>query len=255
MPSFIRMSVDPVSLPALTPPTSKPMPPWAIWSDATPVRATKSSSTPPERGVRHEKGDFALFGLFKKKKKDSEPQFIVVTINARIQPMHRLEIYEEPLDEILARNSVGEVSGGGTLLSETGEVEYCDVEIQVTNSSNEVVDLIKTSLEKMGVPKGSTIKVEATEKEIQFGSLEGLALYLNGTDLDDEVYANSDSNHVYSELDRLTQGIGNVYSYWQGPTETAFYLYGTSFSQMKSKIAELVDNYPLCQKCRIEKIA
>jgi len=169
--------------------------------------------------------------------------------------MHRGEIYEDPLDEILAKNSVGEVSGGGTLQSQTGEIEYCDVEIQVNNSSDEVVDLIKSSLEKLGVPKGSKIKVEATESEIEFGSLEGLAIYLNGTDLDDEVYANSDSNHVYSELDRLTQGIGKVYSYWQGPTETAFYLYGTSFSQMKTKISDLVTNYPLCQKCRIEQIA
>jgi hypothetical protein len=181
--------------------------------------------------------------------------FIVVTINARIQPMHRGEIYEDPLDEILSKNSIGEVSGGGTLQSQSGELEYCDVEIQVKNSNDDTVELIRSSLEKIGVPKGSKIKVEATGSEIEFGTLEGLAIYLNGTDLDAEVYANSDSNHVYSELDRLTQGDGRVYSYWQGQTETAFYLYGTSFSQMKSQISELVNNYPLCQKCRIEQIA
>jgi hypothetical protein len=198
-----------------------------------------------------------LFGLFKKKQKkvEVEPQFIVATINARIQPMHRGEIYEDPLDEILAKNATGEVSGGGTLQSQTGEIEYCDVEIQVNNSNDETVDLIKSSLEKMGVPKGSKIKIEATDSEIEFGSLEGLAIYLNGTDLDPEVYENSDSNYVYSELDRLTQGTGKVYSYWQGSTETAFYLYGTSFSQMKEQISVLVNNYPLCQKCRIEQIA
>ncbi|WP_051219999.1 hypothetical protein [Rheinheimera baltica] len=198
-----------------------------------------------------------MFGLFKKKEKkvEVEPEFIVVTINARIQPMHRGEIYEDPLDEILSKNSIGEVSGGGTLQSQSGELEYCDVEIQVKNSTDDTVELIRSSLEKIGVPKGSKIKVEATDSEIEFGTLEGLAIYLNGTDLDAEVYANSDSNHVYSELDRLTQGNGKVYSYWQGPTETAFYLYGTSFSQMKSQISELVNNYPLCQKCRIEQIA
>lgn len=179
----------------------------------------------------------------------------MVTINARILPMHRGEIYGDPLDEILSKNSIGEVSGGGTLKSQSGEIEYCDVEIQVNNSSNDTVELIRTSLEEIGVPKGSKIKVEATDSEIKFGTLEGLAISLNGTDLDDEVYANSDSNYVYSELDRLTQGNGKVYSYWQGSTETAFYLYGTSFSQMKSQISELVNNYPLCQKCRIEQIA
>jgi hypothetical protein len=198
-----------------------------------------------------------LFGLFKKKKKtpEVEPQFIVVTLNARIQPMHRGEIFEDPLGEILAKESKGEVSGGGTLQSQTGEIEYCNIEIQVSSSDESTVNLIKQSLEKMGVPKGSKIKIEATDSEIEFGTLEGLAIYLNGTDLDQEVYKNSDSNHVYSELDRLTEGKGKVYSYWQGPTETAFYLYGSSFTEMKSLIAELVDNYPLCQKCRIEQIA
>lgn len=198
-----------------------------------------------------------MFGLFKKKgsRVEIEPEFIVVSINARIQPIHRGEIYEDPLDKILSKDSVGEVSGGGTLQSQSGEIEYCDVEIQVKDSSNETVELIRSSLESIGVPKGSKINIETTDSEIEFGTLEGLAIYLNGTDLDAEVYASSDSNHVYSELDRLIQGNGKVYSYWQGPTETAFYLYGTSFSQMKSQISELVDNYPLCQKCRIEKIA
>lgn len=198
-----------------------------------------------------------MFGFFKKKEKTSEvePQFIVVNLNARIQPMHRGEIFEDPLDEILSKESIGEVSGGGTLQSESGEIENCDIEIQVLKSDEETVNIIQSALEKIGVPKGSKIINEEKDTEIRFGSLEGLALYLNGTDLDDEVYEQSDSNYVYSELDRLTEGKGSVYSYWQGPTETAFYLYGNSFSEMKSLISELVDNYPLCQKCRIEQIA
>ncbi len=196
-----------------------------------------------------------MFGFFKKKKEEVDLQFILVTVNARIQPMHRGEIYEDPLEEILSQNSVGEVSGGGTLQLETGEIEYCEIEIQVNNPNEDTINIIKSSLEKIGVPKGSKITVEATGSVIEFGSLEGLAVYLNGTELEAEVYENSDSNHVYSELDRLTEGTGKVYSYWQGPTETAFYLYGSSFSQMKEKISELVNNYPLCQKCRIEKIA
>ena len=198
-----------------------------------------------------------MFGLFKKKEKISEvePQFIVVNLNARIQPMHRGEIFEDPLDEILSKVSMGEISGGGTLQSESGEIENCDIEIQVLKSDEETVNTIKSALEKIGVPNGSKILIEETDTEIKFGSLEGLGLYLNGTDLDDEVYEQSDSNHVYSELDRLTEGKGRVYSYWQGPTETAFYLYGNSFSEMKSLISELVDNYPLCEKCRIEQIA
>ncbi|MES9878705.1 MAG: hypothetical protein ABW117_16525 [Candidatus Sedimenticola sp. 1PA] len=198
-----------------------------------------------------------MFGLFKKKEKTPEvdPQFIVVNLNARIQPMHRGEIFEDPLDEILSKEAVGEVSGGGTLQSESGEIENCDIEIQVVSSDDKTVKIIKSALESMGVPKGSKITIEETDTEIKLGDLEGLALYLNGTDLDDEVYEKGDSNHVYSELDRLTEGKGRVYSYWQGPTETAFYLYGNSFLEMKSLISDLIENYPLCQNCRIEQIA
>lgn len=198
-----------------------------------------------------------MFGIFKKKEKtqEIEPQYVVVTLNARIQPLDRGEIFEDPLDEMLSKASKGEVIGGGTMQSQSGEIEYCDIEIEVLNSDEPTIDFIKSSLEQIGVPKGSKITVEATESEIEFGTLEGLAIYLNGTDLDDEVYENSDSNFVFSELDRLTEGTGRVYSYWQGSTETALYLYGTSFLKMKSMISELVENYPLCQKCRIEQIA
>ena len=198
-----------------------------------------------------------MFGMFKKKEvePEKEPQYIVANMNARIQPMHRGEIFEDPLDEELSQNNIGEVSGGGTLQSKSGEIESCDIEILVHDSSDDVINLIKDKLEKLGTPKGSKIVVESTGIEIPFGHLEGLAIYLNGTDLDDSVYQDCDSNFVHSELDRLTKGKGKVFSYWQGATETAIYLYGDSFIEMKSLILELTDNYPLCQKCRIEQVA
>jgi len=198
-----------------------------------------------------------VFGIFKNKVKEQaiKSEFIVVKLNARIQPMHRGEIFGDPLNEILEKKAKGEVSGGGTMQSKSGEIEYCDIEIEVKSADEATVNLIRQTIENIGAPKGSKIQIEESGLEIEFGTLEGLAIYLNGTDLEEEVYKNSDSNHVYSELDRLTKGVGKVYSYWQGQTETAFYLYGLSFAEMKSKIAELVESYPLCQKCRIEQIA
>ena len=155
----------------------------------------------------------------------------------------------------MSKHKIGEASGGGSLQLQSGEIEYCDIEIMVNESTDETITLIKEKLEKIGVPKGSKIIIEASGVELPFGSLEGLAIYLNGTDLDESVYQESDSNFVYSELDRLTKGKGRVYSYWQGSTETAFYLYGNSFEEMKSLIKKLTDNYPLCEKCRIEQVA
>jgi hypothetical protein len=61
-------------------------------------------------------------------------------------------------------------------------------------------------------------------------------------------------NHVFDELNRLLDGIGSVHSYWEGPTETALYAYGTSFEAMRDAIGELLQ-YPLCEKARVVQIA
>ena len=128
------------------------------------------------------------------------------------------------------------------------------MEVSATASEADAIAFLKTSLENLGIPKGSKIIVHNTDNETVIGTLEGLALYLNGTDPDD-VYSNNDPNELYGDLDRLTAGVGKVYSYWQGPKETALYLYGRSYTEMNSRIAELIEANPLCQKCRVEQIA
>jgi len=191
-----------------------------------------------------------LFG-----RKKTSPDVIVATLNARIQPMHRHERYEDPLDVVLRQHNVGEISGGGTMQGAEGEIESCDVEIQVANTSTETIALIQRTLERLGAPKGSRLSVSGAAQPVPFGVNEGLALYLNGTDLPDEVYEKCDSNEVYGELEDALGEEGGIHSWWQGPRETAFYLYGPSFERMKWLILPFVDSYPLCQKARIEKIA
>jgi hypothetical protein len=46
-----------------------------------------------------------------------------------------------------------------------------------------------------------------------------------------------------------------VVSHWQGPRETALYLYGQSADAMLARIRPFLDIYPLCQKARIVKLA
>ena len=169
--------------------------------------------------------------------------------------MHRGEFFEEALDAELKRNQLGEVSGGGTLQTPGGEIEYCDIEIELSGDPSAAELLVISTLEAMGAPKGSTLHVEHEDRKVPFGKNEGLAVYLNGTDLPDDVYKNCDSNFVYSEFDRLLEGEGRVLSYWQGPTETAFYVYGSSVETMRSRLADFLAAYPLCQKCRVVQIA
>jgi hypothetical protein len=172
-----------------------------------------------------------------------------------LQPIHRGEIYEDPLDEKLQELSLGTVTGGGTLCDEDGEIMSCDIEVEIGDSSPSTIGAIKTILEDLGAPKGSQLIVHSTNTSIPIGVGEGLAVYLNGTDLPDQIYKECDSNFVLAELNRLSKGAGAVHSFWQGPTETAFYLYGPNAEAIERLIREFLDSYPLCQKCRVEEIA
>jgi hypothetical protein len=59
-----------------------------------------------------------------------------------------------------------------------------------------------------------------------------MAIYLNGTELADDVYANSDGNAVDTAPNESLGPEGTVQSYWDGPRETALYPYGPSASRI-----------------------
>lgn len=84
-----------------------------------------------------------------------------------------------------------------------------------------------------------------------FGLLEGLGVYLNGTDLPDEVYATSDINELVAQLSEALGADGDMQSYWQGPKETALYLYGVSADLMRERTAAVLGGFPLAQGCRV----
>ena len=185
----------------------------------------------------------------------TDPIFAYAQINARVQPIDRGNRYHDPLETALSANGWASVSGGGTLLGENGEIAHCGLDLDLMDVER-AVPFICEVLTKCGAPKGSELQYSIDEKEYTqpFGSLVGLAIYLNGTDLPDEVYANSDIDHLTSEINRLLDTDGEIQGYWQGPTETALYLYGSSIEKMKSKISGLMAEYPLCQKARYEVI-
>src|SRR5262249_7069161 len=101
-----------------------------------------------------------------------------------------------------------------------------------------------------GAPKGSTARLDEHEP-VTFGVTEGLAIYLNGTDLPDEVYANSDINDLVAAVRDSVGAQGSMQSYWQGPRETALYLYGPSAARVAALIADVWPRFPLAQRCRV----
>jgi len=168
-------------------------------------------------------------------------------------PMDRGGFFEEPIDYALKQMSIGEVAGGGTLRDVTGEIKKCDVEIYLYEKSDAYYDKLHSFLMFLGVPKGSFLISGNVKRKI--GNLEGLALYLNGTDLDNEIYNSCDVNFAISEMIRILGSEYKYHSYWEGAKETALYFYGESFIKMNDLVIPFINDYPLCKKSRIIQIA
>ncbi len=196
---------------------------------------------------------------FQKEKSTAIDQTFPVTLhlNARFQPKHRHEL-EDALEEILSARNLGEITGGGTMQMPSGEISSCDIELDLQGNPPETLATLTHILDTIGIAKGSKLiwQTEAdTTAEQSVGTLEGLAIYLNGTDLAAEVYETCDINEVIQQLEALLGALGSLYSWWEGPENTALYFYGTSYGKMLAAIEPFLQEHPLCQKSIVKQIA
>ena len=192
-------------------------------------------------------------GLFKKK-----VTMTTLNIKEKLRPEHRYSYYEKLLEEVLKKAKIGKVVGGGTMLLQGGEMMDCDVEIDCYKGKE---DELLSLLQNLPLAKGSKLIVHSGDgdgddsKEYPLGNLEGIGIYINGTDLPKEVYTSCDINVVAEELTKLLDEHMVLYSYWEGGKETGFFFYGESFEEMKKLVAPFLESYPLCQKSRVIQIA
>lgn len=177
---------------------------------------------------------------------------VTLKLNARLQPRHRFDL-EDAIDEIMQAIDLGEVTGGGTGTKPSGEIAFCCIDIELKKDDDESIRMLTKIVNEIEVPKGSFI--ETQDDDIGVGTQEGLAIYLNGTDLPEDVYKSCDINHAIDILSQAVEGIGSLYSFWEGNEATALYYYGSSFEEMEKLIKEAAKTYPLCDECRIERIA
>ena len=182
---------------------------------------------------------------------------VTLNLNARFQPQHRHDL-EDALGEAMDRLCLGVVDGGGTLLFPSGEVRNCDIELYLQHNDPQTIQCLAELVDSMGIAKGSRLcyeNAEGEQEERPVGTLEGMAIYLSGTELPAEVYQKCDINTAIAELGECLEGLGELYSWWEGPKDTALYFYGQSFEAMTAAARDFLETYPLCQKCRVEQIA
>lgn len=192
----------------------------------------------------------AVFDKLFRKNKKVVP--VNVQLNARFQPIDR-GAYVDLTERFLQERGWGRLGDGeGTMLMPSGEPASCDFDILVYPQHLEDV---AAALDKVFfVPRGSRLMIGDEARSI--GRQEGLALYLNGTDLPEEVYQTSDINAVIGSLEaHLGEERGRFLSFWQGPRETALYFYGPSYAEMEMALKEILPQHPLCERCRMEQIA
>jgi hypothetical protein len=185
----------------------------------------------------------------------TESTRLAVRINARLPGVQRGDRYEDPLAYFLEDSFPGShVIGGGTLLSNAGEPLQCGVDADVPGAAQDILDAVVAFLDGHGAPRGSTATCGDLPAR-EFGTTEGLALYLDGTGLAPEVYAAHDINEFLDRLQEAVEGKGGLQAFWEGPTETAVYIYGPSAQDLRAVIEPLLASHPLAQSSRLEQIA
>jgi hypothetical protein len=181
---------------------------------------------------------------------------ITVRLNVRTNPEDRSYYYGDPLDKVLAAKSLGEVTdGGATLDTETGRIDYVDLEIGLQESSDETFSIIIDTLEELGAPVGSFLDILAEERKIHFGRFEGMSLSFSKSIFSNP---NDPSDEINALLIGLEEAFGELAAfrgYWEGHNGCELYFYGPDFDAMRAKALELVSDQLKLANCQISQVA
>ena len=83
-------------------------------------------------------------------------EYLYVEIPDSVGPIERGEKYEDPIEDVLSENSLGEVTGGGTMLATDKSIKYVGLDVTVYDLDKSL-PIIAAELRKIGAPKGTVI--------------------------------------------------------------------------------------------------
>ncbi len=178
------------------------------------------------------------------------PHLVLARVYEHIGPIDRGDRYEDPLQATLEKTGIGRVTGGGSQLDELGKIAYADVEIELADI-DEALRIVADTLEAAGAPQGSEL-IQTSDNRVlrEFGKLQCLAIYLDGTSLPDEVYANLDFEEVVASIGAAA-GATSYRSFWQGPEETGIFFFGPDAEAMFARVEPVLRRVPIGQNARV----
>ncbi len=176
------------------------------------------------------------------------PTTVLARLREHIEPMDRGSRYEDPVDAVLRERGLGQVTGGGSQLGESGELEYADIELELANL-DDALSLVIDSLERAGAPVGSEILGDGGLIR-EFGTLQSVAVYLDGVSLPDDVYANLDFDETIRTLTEAA-GESSYHGYWQGPEETGLFFFHTDAETLFDRLEPVLRSLPIGQNARV----
>lgn len=178
------------------------------------------------------------------------PHLVLARLYEYIEPIDRGDRYEDPLQDALDKAGAGRVTGGGSQLDELGGISYVDIEIELANL-DAALRTVTAALEAAGAPQGSELLLASDESVLrEFGTQQCLAVFLDGTSLPDDVYAELDFEAVVEEIGAAA-GEGSYRGFWQGPEETGLFLFGPDAEAMLARVEPVLRRIPIGQNARV----
>jgi len=100
----------------------------------------------------------------------SSELFVYVRIPGNIGPLERGDRFEDPLDDCLAEDGLGHVSGGGSQLGENPDgtrcIEFCGIDVDVIDLEPALVAM-RAELIALGAPLGTQLQYTANGQRLQ----------------------------------------------------------------------------------------
>jgi hypothetical protein len=113
----------------------------------------------------------ALVGCRQSETASPKAQFVFVRVPEQVQPVERGAKYEDPLNAVLKREGVGEVSGGGSQLSAPDSngkktIEWVGIDVDLSDFEKGM-PILKRELLRLGAPPETILEYKRNGKKLE----------------------------------------------------------------------------------------